>query len=45
MLANALFAGGGRPDAEEVERKLRPEDLRVLRTRVDLLREDEAMPA
>ncbi len=45
MLADALFAGAGRPDAEKVERKLRPEDLRGLLTRVDLLREDEAMPA
>jgi hypothetical protein len=45
MLADALFAGAGRPDAEEVERKLRPEDLRGLLTRPDLLREDEAIPA
>ena len=45
MLADALFAGGGWPDAEEVERKLRPEDLRGLLTRPDLLREDEAIPA
>ncbi len=45
MLADALFAGAGRPDAEGVERKLRPEDLRGLLTRPDLLREDEGMPA
>ena len=45
MLADALFAGAGRPDAEEVERKLRPEDLCGLLTRPDLLRADEAIPA
>lgn len=45
LRADPLFARAERPDAEAVERNLRPEDLRALFARLDLLREGEVVHA